>query len=76
VREQLGVALVNPLTAAHMAGSTLHVRPVAFAIPFHVSLVRPAQRREHSLREPLAAALHKSASTLRATLSKLAGQRS
>lgn len=75
VREQLGVALVNPLTAAHLAGPALHVRPVAFSIPFHVSLVRPAQGREHSLRGPLAAALHKSASTLRATLSKLAARR-
>lgn len=75
VREGLGVALVNPLTAAHLAGPGLHLRPVAFSIPFHVALVRPTQRREHTLREPFAGALHKSASTLRATLSKLAARR-
>ena len=64
VAQGLGVAIVNPLTAAAMAGSTLVVRPVAAAIPFTVSALVPQVVAEHPLRAPLLAALHASVKLL------------
>ena len=53
VQQGLGVAIVNPLTAAAMAGTQLVVRPLAMAIPFSVSLLVPQVATPHPLRDAL-----------------------
>lgn len=64
VRQGLGVAIVNPLTALEMAGEAgeagqggLVVRPFAASIPFHLALVRPQWRTAHPLRSDFEQAL-------------------
>ena len=49
VRQGLGVAIVNPLSALDRAGPDLHLRPLTLSIPFQVGLVRPALRSAHPL---------------------------
>ena len=56
VQQGLGVAIVNPLTAAAMAGPRLVVRPLKMSIPFHVSLLLPQVAAPHPLRDALVAA--------------------
>lgn len=53
VQQGLGVAIVNPLTAAAMAGPTLVVRPLTVPIAFRVSLLLPQVAAEHPLRSAL-----------------------
>jgi DNA-binding transcriptional LysR family regulator len=61
VQQGLGVAIVNPLTAAAMAGPQLVVRPLSMAIPFHVSLLLPQAATPHPLRDALVDAITQSA---------------
>ena len=68
VRQGLGVAVVNPLTALELRGQGLEVRPFGVSIPFHVAVVLPAWRSEHPLRSDLLAALSGAADALRAKL--------
>lgn len=58
VQYGLGLAIVNPLTAAAMAGPLLVVRPLQVEIAFRVSLLQPQVAAPHPLREALVAALH------------------
>ncbi|MEO7108631.1 MAG: LysR family transcriptional regulator [Rhodoferax sp.] len=53
VQQGLGVAIVNPLTAAAMAGPQLVVRPLAMAIPFSVTLLLPQMATPNPLRDAL-----------------------
>ena len=56
VRQGLGVAIVNPLTALELsqaAGSALVVRPLSVAIEFTVSLLLPDLAAPHPLRGAL-----------------------
>lgn len=57
VAQGLGVAIVNPLTAAACASARLVLRPLAVRIPFQVTLLTPLHRPVHRLATPLAAAL-------------------
>lgn len=57
VQQGLGLAIVNPLTAAAMAGPHLLVRPLQADIHFRVSLLLPQVAAPHPLREALALAL-------------------
>lgn len=57
VAQGLGVAIVNPLTAAAMAGPQLVMRPIGTDIPFTVSALLPQVVAEHPLRAPLLIAL-------------------
>ena len=57
VQQGLGVAIVNPLTAAAMAGAHLMVRPLAMEIPFTVSLLLPQVATPHPLRPALVDAI-------------------
>lgn len=57
VAQGLGLAIVNPLTAAACAGSGLVVRPLAVRIPFRVTLLTPLHRPVHRLAAPLTEAL-------------------
>lgn len=53
----LGLAIVNPLTAAASAGPQLEQRPLAVRIPFRVVLLTPLHRPRHRLAAPLRRAL-------------------
>lgn len=68
VREGLGVAIVNPLTALALRGQGLVMRPLAVSIPFHVAVVLPAWRSENPLRRALLVGLQAAADALRAKL--------
>jgi DNA-binding transcriptional LysR family regulator len=57
VQRGLGLAIVNPLTAAAMAGPQLVVRPLQADIRFHVSLMLPQVAAPHPVRDDLVAAL-------------------
>jgi DNA-binding transcriptional LysR family regulator len=53
VRAGLGIAIVNPLTAAACAGAGLEVRPLSVSIPYRVSALLP----EHRPAQPMATEL-------------------
>lgn len=57
VRQGLGVAIVNPLTALECAGNGLEVRRISAAIPFRISLMLPELPAPHPLRAALVQAL-------------------
>lgn len=71
VRQGLGVAIVNPLTALEMAGTALLVRPLSVSIPFHVSLVRPDLRPTNPLAAAFVQYLEAAASELHGELKGL-----
>jgi len=68
VRQGLGVAIVNPLTALEMAASGLVIRPLERSIAFQVALVLPSWRAEHPLRAALVEALRGAAAQIEQTL--------
>ncbi len=70
VRQGLGVAIVNPLTALALAGPDLVVRALSVPIAFRVSLLLPDVAAPHPLRDALTDALVATAQTLEATLVK------
>ena len=57
VRQGLGVAIVNPLTAMAMSGPNLVVRPLSVEIAFTVSLLLPEVAAPHPLRDALVKAI-------------------
>lgn len=57
VAQGLGVAIVNPLTAAAMASAALVQRPLSVGIPFGVHALLPQVAPEHPLCAPLLQAL-------------------
>jgi DNA-binding transcriptional LysR family regulator len=61
VQQGLGVAIVNPLTAAAMAGPSLVVRPLSEAIAFQISVLLPALATPHPLRDAMVRALQDTA---------------
>ena len=72
VRQRLGVAIVNPLTALELAGTDLHIRPLSEAIPFHVGLVTPELRTVNPLRDSFVVALHAAAGAMQSRLRRAA----
>ena len=64
VRQGLGVAIVNPLTALECAGNGLEVRPLGVAIGFQVNLLLPEIAVPHPLREGLVIALKQASHSL------------
>lgn len=64
VREGLGLAVVNPLSALEYAGQGLVLRPFSVSIPFHASLVRPQFRPSTPLADEFAQALQEAGKTL------------
>jgi len=70
VRQGLGVAIVNPLTALECAGSGsgLVVRPLSVALPFRVSLLLPEVGVPHPLRHNLVEALQHASTALQVRL--------
>ncbi len=73
VRQGLGVAIVNPLTALEFVGPALQVRRISVRIPFHVGLACPELRPPSPLREPFIAALREAAAAVRAHLKATTG---
>jgi DNA-binding transcriptional LysR family regulator len=61
VRQGLGVAIVNPLTALELSGPELVVRPLSVAIAFRVSLLLPDVAPPHPLRHLLVQAVNTAA---------------
>ena len=68
VREGLGVAIVNPLTALALRGQGLVMRSLSVSIPFHVAVVLPVWRSENPLRGALLEGLQAAADALQAKL--------
>jgi DNA-binding transcriptional LysR family regulator len=68
VRQGLGVAIVNPLTALELTGPGLHLRPLSVKVPFFVSLVCPDLRAPSPLREPFVSALREAAGVVKQRL--------
>jgi DNA-binding transcriptional LysR family regulator len=75
VRQGLGIAIVNPLTAVDFAGRNLHVRPLAVSLPFRVSVIHPEHRPRHALGGAFVKALQSEAAALRLQLKSHSGQR-
>jgi len=71
VRQGLGVAIVNPLTALELCGPGLQLRPLAVAIQFHVGLVVPDLRAPSPLAPAFEACLHDAARALQDRLAAL-----
>lgn len=63
VQQGLGIGIVNPLTAAAMAGPKLTVRPLAYTLPFSVSLLVPQVAAGHPWREALVESLRAASET-------------
>ncbi len=72
VRQTLGVAIVNPLTALELAGPDLHIRALSVPIPFRVGLVLPDLRTVNPLRDAFVAALQAAAADTSARLRRRA----
>ena len=68
VRQGLGVAIVNPLTALECAGNGLEVRPLSAAIPFRISLMLPEIATPHPLHQALVQALLDASGTMKSRL--------
>jgi DNA-binding transcriptional LysR family regulator len=68
VRQGLGIAIVNPLTAVDFAGRQLHIRPLAVSLPFRVSVIHPEHRPAHPLAGAFVKALQSEAAALRLQL--------
>jgi DNA-binding transcriptional LysR family regulator len=75
VRQGLGVAIVNPLTALDFVGRDLHIRPLGLSLPFRVSIVHPEHRPAHPLAGAFVAALQSEAAALRLQLKPPAGRK-
>lgn len=73
VRQGLGVAIVNPLTALEWSGAGLQLRPLTMRVPFSVALVEPTLRVEHPLRGAFVAALEEVAGELKTRLGVAVG---
>lgn len=57
VRQGIGMAVVNPLTAQEYAGQGVCIRPLGVSLPFRVNLIRPLHRPASALVEHFADAL-------------------
>jgi DNA-binding transcriptional LysR family regulator len=64
VRQGLGVAIINPLTALECSGKGLEVRPLSIDIPFRISLMLPDIAAPHPLRPALVQAVQSAAKAL------------
>lgn len=61
VRQRLGVAIINPLTALEEQGRGLVIRPLQLSIPYRVMLIRPDYRPSSSFVEAFCASLREEA---------------
>jgi DNA-binding transcriptional LysR family regulator len=68
VRQGLGMAIVNPLTALDFAGRNLQIRPLAVSFPFRVNLIVPEHRPHNPLTVAFVRALEDEAEAIRMAL--------
>jgi DNA-binding transcriptional LysR family regulator len=71
VREGVGLAIVNPLTALDYAGQGLQIRRFAVSLPFTVNLVKPLHRPLSQLVALFEQALHAQADEVKRRLLQL-----
>ncbi|MBB3393333.1 DNA-binding transcriptional LysR family regulator [Rhizobium sp. BK275] len=71
VREGIGLAIVNPLTALDYAGHGVHLRQLSLSIPFSVNIVRPIHRPPSQLVDVFGAELARQAGLIEARLTAL-----
>lgn len=71
VRERVGLAIVNPLTALDFVGQGLEIRPFTVSIPFTVSLIKPLHRPASRLVSLFEEALREQAAAVEARLAAL-----
>ncbi|MNR59117.1 DNA-binding transcriptional regulator LysR [compost metagenome] len=64
VRQGLGLAIVNPLSALDEAGRGLQMRRLSTSIPFRVQLIRPEYRPSSVLVDTAAQVFHEQAQAL------------
>ena len=72
VRQGLGLAIVNPLSALECAGPGLEVRALNASLPFHVRLLLPQVASPHPLRAALEQALQQAAQEIDNALAQTA----
>jgi len=70
VRQQLGVAIINPLTAVEESGGGLAIRPISVSIPYRVMLIRPDYRPSSIFVDAFCSSLKDEALCLTHTLDK------
>ncbi|UVL00630.1 LysR family transcriptional regulator [Pseudomonas sp. B21-048] len=70
VRQQLGVAIINPLSAVEESGRGLAIRPINVSIPYRVMLIRPDYRPSSSFIDAFCKSLSDEAMCLANTLDK------
>jgi DNA-binding transcriptional LysR family regulator len=75
VRQGLGLAIVNPLTALDFVDRHLHIRPLAVSLPFRVSVIQPEHRPGHPLAGEFVRALQSEAAALRLQLKSHTGRK-
>lgn len=68
VREGLGLAIVNPLTALDFVGRGLHIRPMKRSFPFRVNVVYPEHRPKNLLVDAFTTSLRDEAKTIELNL--------
>ncbi|HAT29873.1 MAG TPA: LysR family transcriptional regulator [Janthinobacterium sp.] len=71
VREGVGVAIVNPLTALDFAGRGLQIRRFAVSLPFTVNIVKPLHRPLSQLVALFETALRQRAAAVQRDIAKL-----
>ncbi|MFC5757528.1 LysR family transcriptional regulator [Rhizobium sp. GCM10022189] len=75
VREGIGLAIVNPLTALDFSGNGVHLRRLSFSVPFSVNIVRPIHRPQSQLVELFGGELARQARQIETRLAALIGPR-
>lgn len=75
VRQGLGLAIVNPLTALDFAGRGLHIRPLKRSFPFRVNVVVPEHRPANPLVDAFMASLAAAAESITSQLAASVGER-
>jgi len=68
VRQQLGVAIINPLTAVDESGRGVVIRPINVSIPYRVMLIKPDYRPSSSFVDAFCSSLGDEALSLAGTL--------
>ena len=75
VREGIGLAIVNPLTALDYADHGVHLRRLSFSIPFFVNIVRPIHRPPSQLVDVFGTELARQARAIETRLTTLVDPR-
>lgn len=74
VRQGLGLAIVNPLTALDFSGRGLHIRPLRRSFPFRVNMVFPEHRPANPLVDAMSASLVEAATAIKDRLASCMAQ--